>query len=281
MNIKFVLRALPEAEVLTQKHKELAQLQAELAERELFLASLRGEIAAFERRYLRLLGALYAELDEWNAKIAESQATRKEGADDSAQFEEFRRRIAELLTQPDMPGDERFADAQFRMRYEEFRSAASDETGEEEFAPSSRLKSLYREAAKRVHPDLATDDADKEERQRLMAEANAAYQRGDLETLRRILEEYDVSPDSAPGGGVAAVLAPLNRQIKQIQRRLGEIELEIRRLHESDSATIEGQGGNRRARRPGSAYGNGGECSAADSSGAVSVRNGAMGRKIR
>jgi sulfur relay (sulfurtransferase) DsrC/TusE family protein len=40
----------------------------------LSLANLRAELAAFEGRYLREVGILYAELDDWNAKIAESVA---------------------------------------------------------------------------------------------------------------------------------------------------------------------------------------------------------------
>jgi hypothetical protein len=59
---------------LAEKHEQLAILQAELTDRELFLESLRAELAAFEGRYLREVGVLYAELDEWNAKIAELTA---------------------------------------------------------------------------------------------------------------------------------------------------------------------------------------------------------------
>ena len=49
----------------------------------------------------------------------------------------------------------------------------------------------------------------------LMTEANAAYERGDAETLRRILEEYESSPESVKGVGVAADLVRVIRQIKQ------------------------------------------------------------------
>src|ERR1035438_4594398 len=69
---------------------------------------------------------------------------------------------------------------------------------------STELKTLYREVAKRVHPDLATDEADRHKREQLMAEANAAYQRGDADALRRILEEYEGSPESVRGAGIAA-----------------------------------------------------------------------------
>ena len=65
----------PAEQELAEKRQELAILQTELTDRELFLESLRAELGAFEGRYLREVGVLYAELDEWNAKIAELAAS--------------------------------------------------------------------------------------------------------------------------------------------------------------------------------------------------------------
>lgn len=58
------------------------------------------------------------------------------------------------------------------------------------------LKSLYREVAKRVHPDFAIDEVDRRRRERFMKEANAAYGKNDFGTLRRILEDYAVNAAS-------------------------------------------------------------------------------------
>src|SRR5271157_3314892 len=71
MSAETVRRMSPEEEELAKKREELALLQADLADRELYLTNLRVELSAFERRYLRQVGVLYAQLDEWNAKIAE------------------------------------------------------------------------------------------------------------------------------------------------------------------------------------------------------------------
>lgn len=92
--------------------------------------------------------------------------------------------------------------------------------------------------AKRVHPDLATDEADRQRRDLLMAGANAAYQRGDADALRRILEEYESSPESVRGVGIAADLVRAIRQIKQVRRRLTQIEIEIERLNDSEIARL-------------------------------------------
>jgi septal ring factor EnvC (AmiA/AmiB activator) len=84
---KEILRQLsPEEEELARKREELAQLPGQLADRELHLANLRAELAAFEGKYLRQVVALYAELDEWNAKLAEllAEESRTEEARSAA-----------------------------------------------------------------------------------------------------------------------------------------------------------------------------------------------------
>src|SRR6266581_2178587 len=82
MNSQIARRTSPEEEELARKREQLALLQARLAERELFLTNLRAELSAFEGQYLRQVGTLYAELDEWNAKIAESLAD-EDGTEES------------------------------------------------------------------------------------------------------------------------------------------------------------------------------------------------------
>jgi hypothetical protein len=208
-------RISPEEEELARKREELALLQAELADRELFLTNLRAELAAFEGRYLRQVGTFYAELDEWNAKIAERLA-KEEGTEES-----------------------RSAAAQARTQADESDSAVHGEAAKaQEFIPSAELKALYREVAKRVHPDLATDEADRQRRDQLMAEANAAYQRGDAEAIRRILDEYESSPESVRGAGIGADLVRVLRQLKQVRDRIAAIILEVANLAETEIAKL-------------------------------------------
>src|SRR5262245_59807728 len=73
----------PEEEELNRKQAELRELQSELADRELELANLRGEIVAFERRYMHEVGRLYAQLDDLESQIADGEFRRKP-SDDSA-----------------------------------------------------------------------------------------------------------------------------------------------------------------------------------------------------
>ena len=214
MSTEILRRLSPEEEELAKKREELALLQAELADRELLLTDLRAELSQFEALYLRQVGTLYAELDEWNAKIAERVA-EQEGTEEA-----------------------RSAAAQARTQAEESKSAVQEAVAKEGFKASPELKRLFREVAMRIHPDHATDEADRHKREQLMKEANAAYARGDAETLKRILEEYESSPESVKGVGVAADLERTIRQIRQVRSRLSQIEVEIANLIDSDIAKL-------------------------------------------
>jgi hypothetical protein len=66
------------------------------------------------------------------------------------------------------------------------------------YFPSHRLREQYLQVANTIHPDRAMNEDDLALRERLMKEANAAFERGDADTLRRVLAEYK---GAIPGGG--------------------------------------------------------------------------------
>ncbi len=215
MKTELARRLTPEEEELAAKREELARLEAQLADQELSLASLKAELAAFEGLYLRRVGVLYAELDEWNARLAELRAERAGTPEAKAEADEA------------------------RTQAEGAYSAAHGESANvEPFTPSPELKKLYREAAKRVHPDTATDEADRARRERLMKEVNAAYAAGDEDALRRILAALDASPDAVQGSGIGADLIRVLHQLKQIRDRIAAVKLEIDSLSETDLAQL-------------------------------------------
>ena len=116
----------------------------------------------------------------------------------------------------------------------------------QDFRPSDSLKKLYREVAKQVHPDLATDEADRAWRQELMAAANQAYENADEERLREILHQWQSSPESVKGEGIGAELIRLLRQIAQSRGRLKSIEQEVEaveqtELHQLKSKVVEAE----------------------------------------
>ena len=203
----------PEDRELSRKLYELSELETELAQRELDLATLQAELHTFEAKYIRIVGIRYTELDEIEAQIAEAEA-RLKPKDNKIQEEAAQAR------------DQAQASAQA--------AGIAQEPREEKFSPSESLKKLYREVAKCIHPDLATDEKERTRRQQLMADANRAYEEGDEAKLRAILAEWESSPESVEGEGTAAELVRVIRKIDQVEKRLRVIETEITQLEESD-----------------------------------------------
>ena len=70
----------PEEEELERTKASLAELEAQLADRELELASCWADLVHFEKRYLQTVGRRYAMLEESKAKIAEARARECESA---------------------------------------------------------------------------------------------------------------------------------------------------------------------------------------------------------
>ena len=218
MSAQITRRLKPEEEELRRKRDELAAIRATLAERELELVDFRSQLAAFEGRYLRQVGTLYAELDDWKARISELRARLDPSPTANTRAEETRE--------------------QARQTYEEAHGTASESR---DFTPSPELRRLYREVAKRIHPDFATDPADHERRTRFMAEANRAYAAGDAEALRRILDEFQDGAEAVEGEGIGAELIRTIRQISLARERVAAIERELAALLESEIALLKKQ----------------------------------------
>ena len=207
----------PEEDELELKRVELAKLSELLAEKELELASLRNSVIHFEHRYYRQVGIKYVELDEINAKIAEKIAQKnpkdKTAKKESEAARETANNTAKEFHSHEIPKDEELS---------------------KDFKPSDEIRKLYRQIAMKIHPDRATGEKEKEYQTKLMAEVNDAYANGDIERLRQILQEWESSPESVKGEGIAVDLVRMIRSISQIKGRLKNIEKEIETLKESE-----------------------------------------------
>lgn len=103
-----------------------------------------------------------------------------------------------------------------------------------DFKPSESLKKLYRDVAKRIHPDLATEEQEKTRRQQLMVEANQAYEEGDEDKLKAILQNWESRPELVKGEGIGMELIRTIRKIAQCRERLQVIEEEINELEQTE-----------------------------------------------
>ena len=203
MPAEIILQQSPDDLALLDKRERLATIRTTLAERESELAQLRAQLKTFEGRYLRQVGVLYAELDDIEARIAEREVDLYDSDSARSRAEEARRQAQETH-------DAAFGDA---------REA-------EEFDPPPSLKTLFREVAKRIHPDFARDDAEQRHFTLLMARANQAYSRGDTETLQRLLDDHREISASVAGEDAAAELLRITRQIQHAERDIASLDAE-------------------------------------------------------
>jgi hypothetical protein len=206
-------RETPEERELSRKQSELAEFEVELAQRELDLATLQAELRAFEARYIRIVGVLYAELDDIEAQIAEAQM---------------------LLNPNNSKIQEQAEQARTKAQESTQATGIAQEPRQEKFKPSEKLNKLYREVAKHIHPDLAIDEKERARREQLMANANLAYEEGDEDRLREILEQWESRPEAVEGEGTGAELVRVIRKIAQVKVRLQAIAAEMPELEETD-----------------------------------------------
>jgi ElaB/YqjD/DUF883 family membrane-anchored ribosome-binding protein len=214
MQSRISKRLTPEQQELELKKAELAGLENDLTQAELDLATLRARLVTFEGQYLRTVGALYAELDSIEAQIAQTVLhSRPRDAQARRDAESARAKASRSHSQT---------------------QAAQHSPERRAFRSSEDLKRLYREIAKRIHPDLATDEADIARRTRLMQRLNEAYEQEDEAGLRAILEEWEGGPESVRGEDTGAELIRVIRKIAQVRRRLDAIRVESAQLAGSE-----------------------------------------------
>ncbi len=207
--------AAPDLEELKRKKTVLAGLEQELAERELELSTLHGELRLFENRYNALVGAKYAELDEAKARVLEMAARF------FPQSGEFQSGARSAREQADQSAREN-------------RDAGAESPREKTFSPSEDLRKLFREVAKKIHPDLGSDPGDRERRHDLMARLNMAYENLDEHKIRAILQEWEDGRGPGDEGGLGLQLVNTLRKIARARLRLESIRDEIERARECE-----------------------------------------------
>ena len=93
-------------------------------------------------------------------------------------------------------------------------------------------------SGKSMLADLTLDYADVEKKGLWLTAhcyaANEAYRAGDLDELRRILREWEHSPDAVAGDDTAAALVRAIRRAAQLRERIAEAEAELEALAASE-----------------------------------------------
>jgi hypothetical protein len=205
----------PVADQLAFRRAELAVLKQRLAEREVELTTYESDLSDFEIRYRRALGQRYAVLDDLADQIEQVKLIMSGGS---------RPRDGEADGEADGLGDADGDGPEGPGR--NWAWAWGEREPETDFLKvvSAEAKRLFRTLARRIHPDLARDQAERERRTNLMVAANNAYEQGDVETLRHLLDEWDQSPDSVAGSSPAAELERVIRHVLRMEARLGHLD---------------------------------------------------------
>lgn len=167
-----------------------------LIEFEIAVETFRVEVENFSRLHHQKLGPMYARLDELDALIAEARASKSGDPED-----ERKAREARAAVMP-MPGvDELFHDW---MDTDGLSPEAAAMLTEQPVRPPKRVRPseearrLYRELARKAHPDLAQDEVERQRRDEFIARVNAAYGRGDVELLKELVAEWEAGPVRPP-----------------------------------------------------------------------------------
>lgn len=171
---------------------KLMDLQTQIMMDEATIEHLRGEVRAlvrdleeFQARYDKALKPMQMRIDVVKAAIEDIQQTRRKqqiAADFSEHYESVEEQFKRIWTktQPDIT-DYRGNVIQNPVK------KSSPTPRQKPENPLAYLKQLYRDLARRFHPDLAgNDEADRQRRTEIMTHINAAYAADDWEALEAI-----------------------------------------------------------------------------------------------
>ncbi len=204
------LREATDPEIRTLRAK-ISDRQDTVAELELELFDIRVSLEEFERKLevrIRPLERQLTDLQAQNRKSRHDAERRAQWGKDLEQAPDVVKQFERAWT----PGRQQIKKPQ--------------KTSEPE---KSELKSLYRELAKRFHPDLTTDPEQKKWREEMMAAVNAAYQNQDLNALLELRQQPDRQPKLVSQtreellAKMAAEVLRLDQLIAKLNRTMNEL----------------------------------------------------------
>lgn len=216
-------------EKITQLETQLDEIRPQLIEAEAELADRLAKISAFEFNVRTRLEPLTRRLEKIQAEIHEQRQLLRRLQEDlvTANGEkDFFDKYGWVFNQESSAasGDYRYHEASAQPP-----AAALDEND------TTTLKQLYRQLARRFHPDLALDDADREYRTGIMKAINAAYAAGDVTRLEELVQEPDSADRLEYAHTNQQLIQAMYIELTRCHRRLTEIKAEIAQLENHKS----------------------------------------------
>jgi chromosome segregation ATPase len=206
------------SEQLARLRTTLEQAQAELIQAEAQLADQLAEVNAFEFEFEARVGHLWDKLETLEAEI-----------------QRYDDRIQAMRNKQVFGYSYLSADRQYRRAWQAPPASAPTPPPQPlSQAGETQIKQLYRQLARRFHPDLALDETDRAYRTEKMAAINAAYAARSQAELEALAQEPDAVIQTGrvrPGQTEAQLVQALQDALARCQRRLREIESQLRSLH--------------------------------------------------
>jgi hypothetical protein len=225
-----VVRALPPAEQQYQRHLiSIGERRRDLARLERDLAVLRDAVTGFEALAQARLGELFAELRRLEGATADfsHRVARLRAALDTRDLDELD------LDELDLEDDDLLTGASFGAsggrgipRGPHVPAAARRWLATE----AAEAKRLYIDLAKRLHPDLARDDEERQRRERVMQRVNEAFRLRDLAGLRAVHLESIAEDPGWSERPVTDRLAWAEEELRRLGVALEEARLAMARL---------------------------------------------------
>jgi hypothetical protein len=241
--------AMDVADATPSLEETVASAEAGLAEAQIALEVTRVDLDRLTRMHHHHLGPLYDRLDQLDLLIAEARAAAGDaeaarrayalryGSDAPVPFDP----LTDPLAEPEPQQPQIDPDYASTLRFTESAEPAKADD------PAKAVQRLYRDLARRVHPDLAQDPVEKERRNAFIARVNDAYKRGDLYELQRLAEEWAVISANGPEVGTPERGLWLRQRLIWLRARVAEARVEQETLLSSPLGQVLAEFGPARA----------------------------------
>lgn len=195
---------------VTYLREHILKLEKRIATVEAEIAEVKRDMGDFEERYNRIVKPISEQLDAVQAAIRSLEELRfkQQMGREAARLENLWRTQNTDETPPPPPDEDR--------------------TVTSKPVPPGKLKKLYRDLARRYHPDMAKTPEEQVQYTRIMSLINTAYVENDIEALRALSQASRKETPDQNNRNSDVPLAVL--ELRRLQQESYNLEEQLRQL---------------------------------------------------